>query len=162
MTRSNKIAEETDRRTVSIQEKDGEIWISMTVGEGVPETVFAGELVTGADATPVDFGPEDEFRPTPRGYKFSVATAFDRRKGLNQVRVHGGTLKLKATAEAQAQPDGPVDIYVYDDMVDTIEPGESTEIGFIGFVPMPIWLRPGIVPRPKVVDLLVFANPLTA
>jgi len=131
MTNSSKIAERTGRRNVSIQTKENALDVWMTTGDaGEVRTTVTVELTTGASAKTAGFADPDKFWQTPDGWKAVSATGFDPERpfyGSDRIYVDG-MAKVNITAEADARPQGPVDVYVDDEVVATLQPGETFAI----------------------------------
>jgi len=63
MTKANEMSRKTDRRTVSVQRKNGKIWISACTGG--PPAQMAFDVKTELDAKVKGFEKYDVFYKTP-------------------------------------------------------------------------------------------------
>lgn len=107
--------------------------MSLTTGTGEAgyKNTIIIEIRTEAEAEPRGMEERDVFRETPYGWKVESGQIFDPPNfGSDRVLVRTGLgyldpgigLNLKSNA------DGPVDIYLWDDLVETIKPGEATSL----------------------------------
>jgi len=151
MTESRKIAERTGRRTISIQTNETRngpaVKLSLTPGTGPNfATVVKTQIHTNAEAETRHFNPQDEFIKTRYGYLAKNSTKFGEHMGADHVYIKTGLgfldpdIALKITAEAETRPDGPIDVYLDDERVEVLQPGESTEV----HLGVPGWQKIGI------------------
>jgi len=139
MTRSDKLAEKTERPTVSIQEaKEQGFTISCTGGPargGKKEVSLIIDVEPKVGARGRMLMDPDFLRETPNGWRFGSETGVP---GEGKVDILEIDAPAKLTLNA-VRTKGPLDVYLRDEVIQVLDPGEKVEVD----------LRP-LLQRPKV------------